>query len=109
MPNKEKPKRKISIVKTILYSIGILFCSICIYGFIMIFILPSIPRPKQFCSEAEFDAQTIVATISDYFSDPEHTDVTPDQLKAYEPLLENIENPWTFAYTDGELIVQLQK
>jgi prepilin-type N-terminal cleavage/methylation domain-containing protein len=72
-------------------------------------------RNKAFCSKAETDAQSVIAALSSYFSDPQHT-ATPDiaELKAKESLTLNNGNGatigtsgsgsaivWTIAVTDG--------
>ena len=47
-------------------------------------------RDKAYCSRAETDAQTVVAAISSYFSDPQHTKIpTTGDLKALENLMLN--------------------
>ena len=107
MQNKQKPEQKVNSSKTIRFFLWSLIGGFCILLFIIFFIVPAIPRPEQFCSKAESDAQTILASISDYFSHPDHKRVTPDQLIEYDPLLENIENPWTFTVNNDGLIVRV--
>jgi len=72
-------------------------------------------RNKAYCSKAETDAQSVVAALSSYFSDPQHTS-TPDiaTLKTKESLTLNNNNTatlgstgtgsaayWTITVTDG--------
>jgi type IV pilus assembly protein PilA len=72
-------------------------------------------RNKAFCSRAETDARDVVAALSSYFSDPQHTS-TPsiDELKSSAYLTLNNNNTatadptgtgnsiyWTITVTDG--------
>ena len=72
-------------------------------------------RNKAYCSKAETDAQSVVAALSSYFSDPQHT-ATPSvaTLKTKESLTLNNNNAatltstgtgsaayWTITVTDG--------
>ena len=72
-------------------------------------------RNKAFCARAETDAQSIVAALSSYFSDPQHTTTpTIPQLKTGASLVLNNNNTatlepnvasntawWTIVVTDG--------
>jgi prepilin-type N-terminal cleavage/methylation domain-containing protein len=53
-------------------------------------------RNKAFCSRAETDAQSVIAALSSYFSDPQHTTTpTVDQLKTVaSPRPEPVETPY---------------
>jgi len=72
-------------------------------------------RNKAFCSKAETDAQSVIAALSSYFSEPQHTS-TPsiDELKSTASLALNNNNTatltpsgtgnaviWTITVTDG--------
>jgi type II secretory pathway pseudopilin PulG len=72
-------------------------------------------RNKAFCSKAETDAQSVIAALSSYFSEPQHTS-TPSiaELKTAASLVLNNNNTatlatsgtgnaaiWTIAVTDG--------
>ncbi len=53
-------------------------------------------RNKAFCSKAETDAQSVIASLSSYFSDPAHTSTpTIAQLKSKESLTLNNNNTAT--------------
>ncbi len=55
-------------------------------------------RNKAFCSKAETDAQSVVASLSSYFSDPAHTSSPSiDELKAKESLTLNNNNTATLS------------
>mgnify|MGYP005860538309 CR=1 FL=1 len=55
-------------------------------------------RDKAYCSKAETDAQTVVAAISSYFSDPQHTMIpTSGDLKTLENLMLNPGNGVTIS------------
>ena len=72
-------------------------------------------RNKAFCSKAETDAQSVIAALSSYFSEPQHTSTpTIDQLKSTSSLALNNNNVatiatsgtggnaiWTITVTDG--------
>jgi type IV pilus assembly protein PilA len=72
-------------------------------------------RNKAFCSNAETDAQSVIAALSSYFSDPQHTSTpTIAQLKSSSYLTLNNNNSatalpngtgnsiyWTITVTDG--------
>jgi type IV pilus assembly protein PilA len=71
-------------------------------------------RNKAFCSRAETDAQNVIAALSSYFSDPQHTTTpTVDQLKTVASLVLNNNTTsitstgtggnavWAIAVTDG--------
>jgi type IV pilus assembly protein PilA len=72
-------------------------------------------RNKAFCSKAETDAQSVVAALSSYFSEPNHTSTpTIAQLQSTSSLVLNNNNTatlntsgtgnaaiWTIAVTDG--------
>ena len=73
-------------------------------------------RNKAFCSRAETDAQNVIAALSSYFSDPQHTSTpTVDQLRTGASLVLNNNTTtitpsgtgnaiiWTIAVTDGSL------
>jgi hypothetical protein len=58
-------------------------------------------RPKQFCAWAESDANNIAATIADYFSIPDRTRITPDDLAGFfEPI-----NPWTLTQCGQKIYI----
>jgi hypothetical protein len=101
---KTKPKEMRSIGK--LLSIGVVTIGVFIYVLLIISRRPNY-RPKHYCSLAESDAQNITAGITEYLSKPDHTDVTPAQLIAYESYYGGFENPWTFTRKGDEYVIQV--
>lgn len=97
---KEKPKTNIKKLVVIL----LLFFVVTI---IMAIAVPSmvIYRPKSYCGRVEGDAMNIRAVLSDYFSDPAHTDlnIKPDVLADTE----YVENPWSLAASGDNIFIHV--
>ena len=98
MEEKEKPKSKAGTIIGIVFIAFVLFflASMWIPGYIQY-------RPKQFCSQAESDANTIAATIADYFSVAEHTDIARSDIEKRV----SIDNPWTFTRCDDNFFIHV--
>ena len=81
---------------------------IAIIGILAAIAIPNFMRyrDKAFCSRAETDAQNIVAALSSYFSDPDHTSIpTLAQLTGGEDLiLNNTTNSTLVSSGDGAVI-----
>ena len=88
MEDNEKPKSKAGTIIGIGFILFVLFflASMWIPGAIRY-------RPKQFCSQAEADANNIAAAIADYFSVASRDKIVREDI---EKLL-SIDNPWTFS------------
>jgi len=59
-------------------------------------------RNKSFCSAAESDANSIAASIADYFSIPTHTAIAKADVKYLPPT-----NDWTFATNEPNTLIQI--
>ena len=98
MEDKDKPR---TAGKRLL----IIFLCFIVVFLLMSIIIPSLhfPGPSKYCHKAQDDARKIYAAISDYFADPNHSEVKPSDIKR----IVDIENPWTFSMKSDEIIIQV--
>ena len=101
MKAKEKPISKKKTIILITLFLGLFYFSLEYYV--------SIPRyrTKHFCKRVENDAMLINAGVKDYLSDPNHNDVSPEQLIAYEELYADLKNSWTITKSGDEYLIQV--
>ena len=98
MEDKEKPKSKVGTI------IGMGLIAFVLFFLASMWFPGAIRyRPKQFCSQAEVDANNIAAAIADYFSVEKHTDIARSDIEE----LMSIDNPWTFTRCGNNFFIHV--